>query len=111
MHLRKISLKSENAELEVEREDDKDYLDQYSMELVYCLEQTAKKIGHTVVFEDMDRFNAGGIFERLREVNTLANIQLQKENKKVNSRFAPVYGVVKIVYVQSILPHKIYPIR
>ena len=36
-----------------------------------------------VVFEDMDRFNAGGIFERLREVNTLANIQLQKENKKV----------------------------
>ena len=31
----------------------------------------------------MDRFNANRIFERLREVNTLANIQLQKENKKV----------------------------
>ena len=31
----------------------------------------------------MDRFNANKIFERLREVNTLANIQLQKENKKV----------------------------
>lgn len=35
-----------------------------------------------IVFEDMDRFNANKIFERLREVNTLVNIQLQKENKK-----------------------------
>ena len=72
MHLRKISLKSENAELEVEREDDKDYLDQYSMELVYCLEQTAKKIGHTVVFEDMDRMklkDVVDIFARLKEYN------------------------------------------
>lgn len=31
----------------------------------------------------MDRFNANRIFERLREVNTLANIQLQKENKRM----------------------------
>lgn len=31
----------------------------------------------------MDRFNTNGIFERLREVNTLANIQLNKENEKV----------------------------
>ena len=31
----------------------------------------------------MDRFNANRIFERLREVNTLVNIQLQKENEKV----------------------------
>lgn len=36
-----------------------------------------------IVFEDMDRFNTNGIFERLREVNTLANIQLNKENEKV----------------------------
>lgn len=36
-----------------------------------------------IVFEDMDRFNANRIFERLREVNTLVNIQLQKENEKV----------------------------
>lgn len=76
MHLRKISLKSENAELEVEREDDKDYLDQYSMELVYCLEQTAKMIGHTVVFEDMDRMklkDVVDIFARLKEINTMVN--------------------------------------
>ena len=31
----------------------------------------------------MDRFNANRIFERLREVNTLANIQLKKDNKQV----------------------------
>lgn len=86
MHLRKISLKSENAELEVEREDDKDYLDQYSMELVYCLEQTAKKIGHTVVFEDMDRMklkDVVDIFARLKEINTMANQRLQKDNKYI----------------------------
>lgn len=86
MHLRKISLKSENAELEVEREDDKDYLDQYSMELVYCLEQTAKKIGHTVVFEDMDRMklkDVGDIFARLKEINTMVNQRLQKDNKYI----------------------------
>ncbi|MDD6105031.1 MAG: hypothetical protein PUC51_02405 [Ruminococcus sp.] len=86
MHLRKISLKSENAELEVEREDDKDYLDQYSMELVYCLEQTAKKIGHTVVFEDMDRMklkDVVDIFARLKEINTMVNQRLQKDNKYI----------------------------
>ena len=86
MHLRKISLKSENAELEVEREDDKDYLDQYSMELVYCLEQTAKKIGHTVVFEDMDRMklkDVVDIFARLKEINIMVNQRLQKDNKYI----------------------------
>ena len=31
----------------------------------------------------MDRFDANRIFERLREVNTLANIQRQQENKKI----------------------------
>ena len=31
----------------------------------------------------MDRFNVNRIFERLCEVNMLANIQLQKEDKKV----------------------------
>ena len=86
MHLRKISLKSENAELEVEREDDKDYLDQYSMELVYCLEQTAKKISHTVVLEDMDRMklkDVVDIFARLKEINTMVNQRLQKDNKHI----------------------------
>lgn len=86
MHLRKISLKSENAELEVEREDDKDYLDQYSMELVYCLEQTAKKISHTVVLEDMDRMklkDVVDIFARLKEINTMVNQRLQKDNKYI----------------------------
>ncbi len=36
-----------------------------------------------IVFEDMDRFNVNSIFERLREVNTLVNIRLQKDNKKI----------------------------
>jgi hypothetical protein len=34
-----------------------------------------------IVFEDMDRFNASRIFERLCEVNTLVNIQRQKKQQ------------------------------
>ena len=56
------------------------------MELVYCLEQTAKKIGHTVVFEDMDRMklkDVVDIFARLKEINTMVNQRLQKDNKYI----------------------------
>lgn len=36
-----------------------------------------------IVFEDMDRFDANRIFERLREVNTLTNLQRKEDGKKV----------------------------
>ena len=47
-------------------------------EVLYLFENSN---ADAVVFEDMDRFNANRIFERLHEINTLANIQLNKENK------------------------------
>ena len=53
---------------------------------MYCLEQTAKKIGHTVVFEDMDRMklkDVVDIFARLKEINTMVNQRLQKDNKYI----------------------------
>ena len=40
-----------------------------------------------IVFEDMDRFEMNRIFERLREVNTLANIQLAKQQSGKTLRF------------------------
>ena len=74
---RKLNLKGN--EIEIFEESDDSYFDKYLNEVLYLFENAD---ADAIVFEDMDRFNANRIFERLREVNTLANIQLQKENKK-----------------------------
>ena len=74
---RKFNLQGNEIEIFEESEDS--YFDKYLNEVLYLFENAQADV---IVFEDMDRFNANKIFERLREVNTLANIQLQKENKK-----------------------------
>ena len=75
---RKLNL--QGNEIEIFEESDDSYFDKYLNEVLYLFENSDADV---IVFEDMDRFNVNRIFERLREVNTLANIQLQKENKKV----------------------------
>ena len=75
---RKLNL--QGNEIEIFEESDDSYFDKYLNEVLYLFENVDADV---IVFEDMDRFNANKIFERLREVNTLANIQLQKENKKI----------------------------
>lgn len=75
---RKLNL--QGNEIEIFEESDDSYFDKYLNEVLYLFENTEADV---IVFEDMDRFNANKVFERLREVNTLANIQLQKEDKKV----------------------------
>lgn len=76
--LRKLNL--QGNEIEIFEESDDSYFDKYLNEVLYLFENVDADV---IVFEDMDRFSANRIFERLREVNTLANIQLQKENKRV----------------------------
>lgn len=75
---RKLNL--QGNEIEIFEESDNSYFDKYLNEVLYLFENVDADV---IVFEDMDRFNANKIFERLREVNTLANIQLQKESKKI----------------------------
>ena len=75
---RKLNL--QGNEIEIFEESDDSYFDKYLNEVLYLFENADADV---IVFEDMDRFNANKVFERLREVNTLANIQLQKEGKKV----------------------------
>ncbi|MGN0417413.1 YobI family P-loop NTPase [Anaerostipes faecalis] len=75
---RKLNL--QGNEIEIFEESDDSYFDKYLNEVLYLFENANADV---IVFEDMDRFNANKIFERLREINTLANIQLQKEDKKV----------------------------
>lgn len=72
---RKISLQGNEIEIFEEQEDS--YFDKYLNEVLYLFENVEADV---IVFEDMDRFNANRIFERLREVNTLVNIQRKKEN-------------------------------
>lgn len=73
---RKLSI--QGNEIEIFEESDESYFDKYLNEVLYLFEHADADV---IVFEDMDRFNLYEIFERLREVNTLINIQLQKEKK------------------------------
>ena len=72
---RKISL--QGNEIEIFEEQDDSYFDKYLNDVLYLFENIEADV---IVFEDMDRFNASRIFERLREVNTLININRMKEN-------------------------------
>lgn len=84
IRFRAFTLKGANAELSVEQETAESYLDLYSTELVYCLEKLARKIGHVVVFEDLDRLDNHAclhIMTRLREINNLVNLRLQRKNR------------------------------
>ena len=74
---RKLSVQGNEIEIFEESEDS--FFDKYLNEVLYLFENVDANV---IVFEDMDRFNGNRIFERLREVNTLVNIQLRKENKQ-----------------------------
>ena len=75
---RKLNL--QGNEIEIFEESDDSYFDKYLNEVLYLFENAEADV---IVFEDIDRFNVNRIFERLREVNTLANIQLQKEENRI----------------------------
>lgn len=79
---RKITL--QGNEIEIFEEQDDSYFDKYLNEVLYLFENVEADV---IVFEDMDRFNVTRIFERLREVNTLVNIQIKKEE---GSKYTPL---------------------
>lgn len=68
--LKKIKL--QGNEIEIFQESTDSYFDKYLNEVLYIFENTDDDV---IVFEDMDRYNVNQIFERLREVNTLVNIE------------------------------------
>lgn len=73
-------LSFQGNEIEIFEESDDSFFDKYLNEVLYLFENVDANV---IVFEDMDRFEVNRIFERLREINTLANQQRSKENKKV----------------------------
>ena len=72
-------LNLQGNEIEIFENDDDSYFDKYLNEVLYLFENANVDV---IVFEDMDRFETNSIFERLREINTLADIQLKNEKKK-----------------------------
>ena len=76
--LRKLSV--QGNEIEMNTEEDDSFFDKYLNEVLYLFENVSADV---IVFEDVDRFETGQIFERLREINTLANLQRKKEGKGV----------------------------
>lgn len=72
-------LNLQGNEIEIFENDDDSYFDKYLNEVLYLFENANVDV---IVFEDMDRFETSRIFERLKEINTLANIQLKNEGKK-----------------------------
>lgn len=77
--IKKLSIKGN--EIELFEEKDASYFDKYLNEVLYLFENVDVD---AIVFEDIDRFNNIGIFERLREINGLVNIK--RMNNSGNSR-------------------------
>lgn len=75
---KKVSV--QGAEIEIFEESEDSYFDKYLNEVLYLFENSGTDV---IVFEDMDRYNANQIFERLREVNTLVNNHNAKHKKRI----------------------------
>jgi hypothetical protein len=76
--LKKIS--ADKLAVEMFQDSDESYFDKYLNEVLYLFETCGADV---IVFEDMDRYNANRIFERLREVNTLINVQREQRAKRI----------------------------
>jgi hypothetical protein len=65
-------------EIEIFEESNDSYFDKYLNEVLYLFESSDADV---IIFEDMDRYNANQIFQRLREINTLINNRRIKKGK------------------------------
>lgn len=82
--LNKLKYKYKGIELDIStQKNGKEYnsfFDKYLNEILYIFENCNADV---IVFEDIDRFEMGVIFERLREINLLLNEKLKKKNKVI----------------------------
>lgn len=69
--------------IEIFEDKDNSYFDKYLNEVLYLFEQVDVE---GIVFEDIDRFDSNIIFERLREVNNLTNVQKYNKFRKVSNK-------------------------
>lgn len=74
--LYKLNLKGN--EIEIFDDCNESFFDKYLNDVLYLFENFG---ADAIVFEDMDRFDTNRVFEYLREVNMLENIQMDKSGK------------------------------
>lgn len=84
--IKKLNIKGNEIELFDGSKDS--FFDRYLDEILYIL---VKQESDVIVFEDIDRFNDNLIFERLREINTLANIKLCDSKGNSNRKLHFLY--------------------
>lgn len=82
--LRKVSFKGTNLDIELFNGEGDSYFDRYLNEVLYLFDHVD---ADAVVFEDIDRYDMNLIFERLREINTLANHIREQGREKKPLRF------------------------
>jgi hypothetical protein len=63
-------------EIEIFEDNDESYFDKYLNEVLYIIKNAEMD---AFVFEDIDRYNSGIIFEKLREINILVNSRYKEE--------------------------------
>lgn len=73
---RKLNI--QGNEIDIAEDNNDSYFDKYLNEVLYLFQESNVDV---IVFEDIDRYEIGEIFERLREINSLVNNKLKKENK------------------------------
>lgn len=84
--VKKLNIKGNEIELFDGFKDS--FFDRYLDEILYLLVNQNSKV---IVFEDIDRFNDNLIFERLREINTLANCKIDNLNDDSKKHLRFIY--------------------
>ncbi|ALS38681.1 hypothetical protein ABID30_001233 [Enterococcus rotai] len=80
-----FSFKSSGIESDIEifAETDASYFDKFLDDVLYLFVQSKADV---IVLEDIDRFEVDGIFEKLKEINTLVNNKLESEKNWFKSK-------------------------
>lgn len=82
-----------NAEVALEKKEDKSILNYYIDEIIYFFEATEHNI---VIIEDLDRFNNKNIFVKLREINYLIN-----HCNKVEQKVTFIYAIKDEMFIDK----------
>ena len=101
IRINKVIFKGPNAEADFSFDSSKYYLDQYRFELIFILNKIARKIGYTVVFEDMERLDSEvcvEIMSKLRELNSLVNTHRSTHGINPNESIRFIYALSDEVF-------------